>query len=354
VHRVGLEGQERLPEGIAPLPELLRNVGYATAAFTEGGYMLPAVFQRGFGLYSAPGDSFVKRPWGDIDRTVGDATAWLAREAREPFFLFVHTYQVHVPYNAPPPYGDLQRPDGGGKLACQTLEERRRTDMAKYDEEVRYTDSVMAHLFETLDGLGLPRRTIVVIVSDHGEALGEHGRFEHVLTLDQKVVHVPFLWFAPGLVAAGRRLPTVVGLIDVTPTVLDLLGLEAPAFIQGLSLAAFLRDLDPPVAQAKQRFVFAERMFMGTPYPVLARAGAWRATFGETGPLNVAAIGPDGRESPRSPGPAAISAATAARGMYEDHCQRLPDLLPREHQRPQPVLPDPDHEERLRALGYVE
>jgi arylsulfatase A-like enzyme len=352
--RLGLAENDRSPAGIAPLPELLRNAGYTTAAFTEGGYMSPTSFQRGFGLYSALGDTAAERPWGNVDRTVGDATDWLTHEAREPFFLFVHTYQVHSPYNAPPPYGDLQRPADGGELASRTLEARSRTEMARYDEEVRYTDAVMARLFDTLAALDLWQRTILVIVADHGDAFGEHGHFQHVLYLDEEVMRVPFIWVAPGLVAAGRRIPTVAGLIDFTPTVLELLGLEAPQFIEGVSLAQLLRDVDPPFARAAHRFVFAERMLKGTPYPVLARGATWRAVFGQSGPLDMRTIGPDGVESSAPVGPAALALATKARELYEDHCRRLPNLLPRERQRARPVLPDPEQEERLRALGYVE
>ena len=167
-------------------------------------------------------------------------------------------------------------------------------------------------------------------------------------------MRIPFIWFAPGLIAAGRRIPTVAGLIDVTPTVLDLLGLQAPQFIQGLSLASFLRDVDPPIGRGTHRFVFAERMLNGTPYPVLARAATWRAVFGASGPLDMRTIGPDGQESQAPVGPAAVSLATKARELYEDDCRRLPSLMPREPPRRHPELPDPDQEERLRALGYVD
>ena len=235
-------------------------------------------------------------------------------DAREPFFLFVHTYQVHVPYNAPPPYGDVLRPDDGRALASRTPEVRARVDMARYDEEVRYTDSVMARLFSTLDALGVTSRTIVVIVADHGEAFGEHGLFYHVLSLEEEVVRVPFIWFSPGLIAAGRRVPNVVGLIDVTPTLLDLLGVAAPQFIEGLSLAPFLGDVDPPIAQATQRFVFAERMLGDSPYPVIARGPWWRTAFDATGAATVRVIAKDGHQSPALPGTAAVSVATAARG----------------------------------------
>jgi arylsulfatase A-like enzyme len=160
VHRVGIDDRGEIA-GIVPLPEMLRQAGYATAAFTEGGYMHPTSFQRGFGTYTAPGETPAKRPWGDIDRTVGDAIDWLRHDAREPFFLFVHTYQVHAPYNAPPPYGDVLRPDDGGRLACRTIADRARVELARYDEEVRYADSMVGRLFATLDDLGVARRTIV-------------------------------------------------------------------------------------------------------------------------------------------------------------------------------------------------
>src|SRR5205823_2887457 len=90
---------QRLTPGIRPLAAILRTEGYATAAFTEDGYILPEVFQPGFdafryGIGAVDG----------IERTVGAARDWLRDHARMPFFLFVHTYQVHWPYQSPPPY----------------------------------------------------------------------------------------------------------------------------------------------------------------------------------------------------------------------------------------------------------
>jgi arylsulfatase A-like enzyme len=354
VHGLGLNGRRELPAGIAPLPEILRKVGYTTAAFTEGGYLQPAVFQRGFGRFTAPGELLEKRPWGDVDRTVDDASRWLTEHAREPFFLFVHTYQVHDPYNAPPPYGDLQRPDDGGSVASVTPEERSRNEMARYDEEVRYADSVMGRLFATVDGLGLTRRTIVIVVADHGEAFGEHGYFRHVLSLDEEVLRVPFIWRAPGLVAAGRRIPSVVGLIDVTPTVLDLLGLPLPPLVEGQSLAAFLRDVDPPLSRTAGRVVFSERMFLESAYPVVARGQSWKATFTAAGaPPAVVMLG-DRRGTRSAPASVASSLAAAAYARYEDDCRRVATSLPAGTSASQPALPDVDQQERLRALGYVE
>jgi arylsulfatase A-like enzyme len=352
VHRVGVENRQEVRGGIVPLPELLRDAGYSTAAFTEGGYMHPVGFQRGFGTFAAPGGMLAKRSWGDIDRTVGDATRWLAQEAREPFFLFVHTYQVHAPYNAPPPYGDLLRLDDGGELASHPRKHLAREDMARYDEEVRYTDSVMGQLIATLETLGLTRRTIVVILSDHGEAFGEHGYFQHVVGLDEEILRVPFVWFAPGLVAAGRRIPTVAGLIDVPSTLLDLVGLPIPPIIEGRSLAPLLRDPEPPIGRERERVVFAEQMLLNGPYPVVARAQSWRATFGAAGVTAAFMVGDGGgaRVAPDSP---ILSLAAAARARYEEGCRRTTRLLPAAAAR-QPAPPDPDQQERLRALGYVE
>jgi arylsulfatase A-like enzyme len=352
VHRLGIENRRELVDGIVPLPELLRDAGYATAAFTEGGYMHPVSFQRGFGTFTAPGEILAKRPWGDIDRTVGDAIGWLTREAREPFFLFVHTYEVHAPYNAPPPYGDLFRPDDGRDLASRPPKERARQDMARYDEEVRYTDSVMGQLLAALDALGVTRRTIVVIVADHGEAFGEHGYFNHVIGLDEEVLRVPFIWFAPGLVAASRRIPTVAGLIDVPSTLLDLVGLPAPPVIEGRSLAALLRDPEPPIERERERIVFAEQMLFKSPYPVVARAQSWRATFGAGGATDASLVGA-ARGSPLPPDSPVPALAAAARAQYEEACRRIPTLLPTATPT-QPALPDPDQQERLRALGYVD
>jgi membrane-anchored protein YejM (alkaline phosphatase superfamily) len=164
------------------------------------------------------------QPTGMVAETFEDGAHWLERESDRPWFLFLHTYQVHAPYE--PPAKHLERvfreagPPGPSDL---------------YDGEVSYTDETLANLLTFLNAADLADKTLVIVVSDHGEQFGEHGFWGHANTLYDTLLHVPLIMRAPG-VPAGRRVGDVVGLIDVLPTVLDILGLPPYPPAQGRSL----------------------------------------------------------------------------------------------------------------------
>jgi arylsulfatase A-like enzyme len=341
-----------LGAGISPIAEILRQHNYSTAAFTEDVYLTPIAFQRGFGVFDAYTSPTTWGAKGDVERTVDRARTWLEQHADEPFFLFVHTYQVHAPYQAPPPFGDLLGGRRDDDLVSRPPEVQAWQDLVRYDEEVRYTDSVLAALFETLDRLDLTAHTIVVVTSDHGEAFGEHGHFGHTRTLDEEVIHVPFIWRAPGLIASGRRSPVVAGLADIVPTVLDLLQLPIPLVARDGSLAAFLRDVEPPLADAATRVVYSEKM-LGSTYPIVVRGHNWRAEFGR-GPLGEIFFVSGGHERRVAANSPTVQAAMAARARYETDCKRFVSLAAPAPVRPVPHVPSPDQLRALRALGYIQ
>jgi arylsulfatase A-like enzyme len=330
----------RLSPGIRPLADFLRAHGYATAAFTENAYMEAAVFQRGFGLYRANASSDPAK----VEDTVASARTWLAAHAQVSFFLFVHTYQTHGPYSSPASY----------RAMFASSEEPAPTaawPSPVYDAAVRYTDTSLAALFADVDQLGLAERTLVVVTSDHGEAFGEHGHHGHGKSLHEEEVRVPFIWRGPGRVAAGRRVGDLVGLIDVTPTILDLVGIEAPPGLTGRSLVPWLAT-GGPAPVATPRTLFSENR-LRTPQ-LAVRTERWKAIF-ENGTRRLFSLATDpGEDRPVHDGPE-LEEALRMRERFEADCQQqratvghdaapLPSLLP----------PDPQQQERLRALGYVE
>ena len=164
--------------------------------------------------------------------TFADATAWLAEHATEPFFLFVHTYQVHEPYTPPRGYKTLF-PDG------DQGDEHQRA-LADYEREVRYTDDLFGGVLDALEAGGLAERTILVVTSDHGEGFAEHFWNGHGFDLHDEALLVPLLVRAPGLVPAGRVVEEQIGLVDLTPTLLELVGVPTPPDVQGRSFASLL------------------------------------------------------------------------------------------------------------------
>ena len=225
-----------LHETLAPdrttLAEALRAAGYQTAAFTEDAYLVAGNgFDRGFDVYRENRSEESASP-GFADETFADASAWLAAHGERPFFLFVHTYQVHEPYTPPRGYALLFRDGDQGDENHRAL--------ANYEREVRYTDDVLADFLGVLDAHGLAERTILIVTSDHGEGFGEHFWSGHGFDLHDEALLVPLAVRAPGLVPAGRVVEEQVGLVDLTPTVLDLVGLPPLPDVQGHSFGRLL------------------------------------------------------------------------------------------------------------------
>jgi choline-sulfatase len=238
-----------LPPSVPYLPDLLRQQGYRTAAFV-GSLVLDPVsgtapgFDRGFDRYDAgfhqrlPGQSRYETVERRGDEVIARAVAWLNEAARDPFFLWVHLYDPHDPYDPP---ADLKA----------------RFAAAPYDGEIASVDRLTGRLADTLRASGQLDGTIFVVTADHGEALGDHGEETHGLFLYDATLRVPLLVRLPGRQHAGARVATRVRLADIAPTVLDALGLTVPPAMQGQSLLGLAG-----VAKADDRPVYAE-----TEYP---------------------------------------------------------------------------------------
>jgi tetratricopeptide (TPR) repeat protein len=178
---------------------------------------------QGFDVYdselpAASGElsvGLVQRPG---DATVAAADAWLAqRDASRPFLLFLHLYEPHKPYAPPPRFASYQ----------------------PYDGEVAYTDEILGRFFDRLRALNVYDRATIVLLSDHGEGLGDHGEEEHGLFLYQETIRIPLMVKLPGSRTA-RRVAAPVQQIDLAPTILDLVGAPAPPHSRGRSLKPLL------------------------------------------------------------------------------------------------------------------
>lgn len=237
------------------LAEILSAHGVRTTGHTEGGFVDGAFgFARGF-------DEFTDTPYSDdrdIERTFGRGVAFLRRvpkprplaileNADQAFFLFLHTYSIHDPYTPPRGYGvDSAAPldppptgetlklanDGFIEVPLDVVEEY----SGRYNASIRYVDEVLRGFFDDLRKVGLLGQTAVIITSDHGEAFGEHGRLGHEQTYPEELL-VPLVIIHPGL-DRGYRVATPVELIDIAPTVLDLLSVDSEMPMSGRSLLA--------------------------------------------------------------------------------------------------------------------
>jgi hypothetical protein len=220
--------------------ERLFDAGYATAAFTEDGFVLPSVgIGRGFEVYREDKSPDIHLPVGYAAQTFRAGLDWIERHraddiragggARQPFFLFLHTYQVHAPYVPPPPYDTAFEPS-------DTLPGSNARDLLRYEQEVRYLDDQLCAFVHGLDGLGLGDHTLLVVISDHGEEFGEHGQTGHGFQVYDETARIVLVLRLPGTLPAGRHIPVPVSLVDVAPTMLALLGLPGLPRPDGVSL----------------------------------------------------------------------------------------------------------------------
>ena len=277
----------------ASFVERLRAAGRRTAAFTESGYV-----SRYFGLelgfetwQEEEGKTRVvgEGPAGpaSAERTFDAAIAWLRAHDGSPFFLMVHTYEIHTPYRAreyaenlpsgvlAPTYEDPQRRAvQQGRLAVGETE--RAYVRALYDGGVRAADRQVGRLLTALDETGLAADTAVVVTSDHGEALGDRDPRdlgEHGHHLYGELLHVPLVVYHPRAPWPRGRVGTQVRLVDVGPTILDLAGVPTPAGLEGRSLVPVMAGVE-----TAPRLAYSELSpRRGRPYPrASAQDGRWK------------------------------------------------------------------------------
>jgi arylsulfatase A-like enzyme len=250
------------------LAEALKEEGYATAAFVGAKWVLGSRFGYGQGFDVYREGRRKERRAKDVNR---NALHWLRKNGRrEPFFAWVHYYDAHCDYAAPRPFYDMFYPDYAGTLdprgKCGKTDFDRmllgEDDLAYvkalYDGEIRYVDHQLGALLKELDRAGIDDRTLVVIVADHGEGLGELGVVGHNASLRDYEVRVPLVVRVPGRKRESRRVEQQVEVVSLGATILDLLGIEAPAPLGSGSFARLLEGLPMPpwpafVATAPQR-----------------------------------------------------------------------------------------------------
>lgn len=225
-----------VPDSAVTLAESLRGAGYRTGAFI-GAFVVDRAygFAQGFDVFDAAFAGFRHDIKGQVQRpakeVVDPALAFIAAApANAPFFAWIHLYDAHTPYDPPPPYNV--------KFAKRP-----------YDGEIAYADAQLGRIVSALRASGALDRTIVVVVGDHGEALGDHGEDDHGIFLYEAVTRVPWIVRLPNGERAGSVVAEQVRQVDLTPTVLDLAGARVNARTDGESVAALIRGTarrDPP------------------------------------------------------------------------------------------------------------
>jgi arylsulfatase A-like enzyme/lipopolysaccharide biosynthesis regulator YciM len=218
-----------LDQQVPTLAEMLGEAGWSTAGFVSA-FVLDGRWgiDRGFDHYfddfdlssmDTPNMSSVQRSG---DETITAAVDWLdQRPPEQPFFLWLHLYDPHEPYTPPEPYAS-QHPN------------------RPYDGEVAYTDALIGDFRKALDERNLIEQSLVLLTSDHGEGLGDHGEMFHGYYIYESTIHVALIVRPPSAAFSGRVVDTAVSHVDLVPTVLDAVGLPCPGPLHGRSLVPLL------------------------------------------------------------------------------------------------------------------
>jgi choline-sulfatase len=302
------------------LPEILKKAGYATGGAVSA-YVLQGKtgLSTGFDFYedgiefrTGTGLGGLQRPGGETLRLSHD---WLASVKDKPFFFFFHIYEPHTPYAPPEPYASRYP--------------------LKYDGEIATADHIVGDLIAELKTLGVYDKALVVLLSDHGEGLNDHGEEEHGVLLYDEAIHVPLILKLPKSQQAGGTTARPVQLLDVAPTVLGLLGLGVPKPMPGLSLLA--QNVPP------------RRIYSETFYPRLHFG--WSELFSLVDEKDHYIEGPDPELYDRRKDPhEKTNVLKDERRIYGSMRQ---DLAAFDRRLAPPSAVDDETREAMKALGYI-
>lgn len=367
VHGI-LSYDAKLGSAVPYLPEILQRNGYRTLIVTKN-LMVSRTFGffRGFDeaheiywkLESGQLDSDPERQAEQIWSRYVEAA--VGAPGPRPFFVYLHELDPHSPYDPPEPYDSLYdfgyqgsaESTGQAILAMRLRPDEVHPDDVRHLEslyrgEVALMDRYLGGILDALTARGLAESTLVILLSDHGDEFWDHGSIGHGHTVYEEQLRIPFLMRLPGVLPAGRRVAANVGLVDLTPTLLDLLGFDVPDSMQGESLLAYLgsKEQDLPLRASFGTSAFDSESVVFGRWKLIRDEGK------ELPRVTLFDIKNDPRESVNlaDEHPVVVGALEQMRRWQLEIAKRLD--IPREaidsHDVPERVR------QKLEALGYVE
>ena len=332
-------------------PDILHANGYRTAAFIGSIVLDPSPtyapgFDRGFDTYDSGfhHEGLGENRYQTVERrggvVVAHALAWLAKQPKRPFFLWVHLYDAHDPYDPPQPY-------------------KTRYASQPYDGEIAYEDSAVGKLLQQLKLRGLYDGTVIAVMADHGESLGAHGEDTHGIFLYDETIQVPLLIKLPRAAAtkaephSASRIDQRVELVDVMPTILEAAGIAVPAEVQGQSLLGLMKPGTPTGSGGADKW--RDRpAYSETDYPHIAFGWSALQSLRTGKYLFVQAprreLYDEAADAKAEHNLAAASSAVADTLAAQTAAFRQRTANTREAPR---AAVDPSAQEKLAALGYV-
>ncbi|MEE4271613.1 MAG: sulfatase [Thermoanaerobaculales bacterium] len=362
---------------LTTIAERLGNVGYRTAALTDNPFVRLARLGRGFThfnpypknwggpvhrrflrpIFQLPGVPAWCRQEVTARELTDEAIDWIQRHGNERFFLWLHYFDPHQPYTPPPEFSslpphahpriDLQRIRMGYDRVDPELRSRLQT---LYRDEIRFTDHSIGRLLRALRDLGHYEDTLIVFTSDHGEEFWEHGGLEHGHTLYDELLRVPLVVKPARPGASGLRLSAPVSIVQIVPTLLELLSLEgSDQYLP--SLAGHWRDDLPPPAV---RPLYASSLSVGEPRTAVTSGGykLIRWDHSDIEELYNIATDPRERHNLSFVEPEVLAHHRELLESFTQAASRLGHQLRGEAETHRYF--DPDKSQQLKALGYVE
>ena len=317
----------RFDSAAAPsIPTLLKGKGYATGAAVSA-YVLRSATGLGaaFDQYDDQMDrSSEGATMGEVQRTgketVAAAIQWVNAKGNQPFFYMLHLFEPHAPYVPPEPF-------------------RTRYASAPYDGEIAASDADVGQFLDALKSSGVYDRATILLVSDHGEGLGDHGEAQHGIFLYREAIHVPLILKLPKGELSGKRVKTPVQLTDILPTIAALTGFAVPPKAKGRSLVEIARDDAPP----------ARRIFSETMYPRIHLGWSDLASLVDATHHYIDAPRPELFDLARDPGEKQNVLADNRR-VY---ASMRSEVQTHDRTLTAPANVDPEEAAKLAALGYL-
>ena len=312
------------------LPEILKDAG-----FTTGAIISAAVLNSQFGIAQGFDDyyeRFENPAKGELgqqssgSKTTAEALNWLERNKDKRFFFFLHYFDPHAPYAPPEPFASRFGAD-------------------LYAGEIAYTDHCIGRVLAKLKELGLYDSTLIVITSDHGEMLGEHGESTHMYFIYQGAIRVPLIFKLPGQNKAVR-IKSIAGLIDIVPSVCRLLDIKTPKNIQGVDLFARSKDNN---TSGQDRYIYCQSL-MPTKYKANSLLGIVNSRYKYIQTTRAELY--DLVEDPLEFHNLATEQHQRARIMKDKLAQVLEQTV-RKVSGGNKLKMDPEAHKQLEALGYV-
>jgi arylsulfatase A-like enzyme/Tfp pilus assembly protein PilF len=320
------------------LAEMLKKRGWNTSAFV-GAFVLDSRWglDQGFDYYYDNFDfaKYKKVSLSTVQREGGEVIdaffEWFEKNNQAKFFSWIHLYDPHTPYDPPEPY--------------KSQYSHRRWGL--YDGEIAYVDNLIGKVLERLKQKNLLEETIIVIVGDHGESLGEHHENTHGFFIYDATVHVPLILKIPSSKLKGRIIESQVNCVDILPSILQVLGISVPKEVQGNSFLPAILGKDADIEQLAYSETYYPRYHYGWSELKSIRSSRYKFIHAPKPELYDLTQDPDEKSNIYDQ-----KASEAKR--YEKELKELEEKMSVEGiEEKNPQKMDQEAEEKLRALGYI-